>query len=77
MRPAWSLLHHTDISAFAAASDRKFAEQLVKEIGVAAVPGSSFYSQPGGGLQQIRFAFCKQLETLDRAIENPRKLLQS
>jgi aminotransferase len=66
----------TDISAFAAASDTKFAERLVKEIGVAAVPGSSFYSQPGGGSQQIRFAFCKQLETLGRAIENLRKLRQ-
>jgi aminotransferase len=64
----------TDISAFGAASDRKFAVRLVQEIGVAAVPGSSFYSRPGGGSQQIRFAFCKQLETLDHAVENLRKL---
>jgi aminotransferase len=64
----------TGISAFGVAGDREFAERLVQKIGVAAVPGSSFYSQPGGGSQQIRFAFCKQLETIHRAIENLRKL---
>jgi aminotransferase len=64
----------TEISTFAAEDDRKFAKRLVHEIGVASVPGSSFYSQPGGGSQQIRFAFCKKLETLHCAIENLRKI---
>jgi len=39
----------------------------VKEIGVAAVPGSSFYSDPKDGAKQVRFAFCKREETLDAA----------
>ena len=60
----------TDISEFSFENDRAFATHLVKEIGIATVPGSSFYSLPGGGAQQVRFAFCKQLQTLNRAIEN-------
>ena len=40
---------------------------LVKNIGVATVPGSSFYSDPGYGQFQIRFCFCKNPETLQKA----------
>ncbi len=65
-----------DICFFGSADDRGFATRLVEEIGVAAVPGSSFYSKPDGGSRQIRFAFCKQLETLDRAVSNLQKLRQ-
>ncbi len=35
--------------------------------GVAAVPGASFFLEKGGGRHLIRFAFCKKLETLERA----------
>ena len=64
----------TDISSFGSVDDRSFATRLVEEVGVAAVPGSSFYSKADGGSQQIRFAFCKRLETLDRAVGNLQKL---
>jgi aminotransferase len=40
---------------------------LVKNIGIATVPGSSFYSDPGYGQFQIRFCFCKNPETLEKA----------
>ena len=40
---------------------------LLKNIGVATVPGSSFYSDPGYGQFQIRFCFCKNPETLQKA----------
>ena len=40
---------------------------LVKNIGIATVPGSSFYSDPGYGQFQIRFCFCKNSETLQKA----------
>jgi len=73
-KPSGAYYIMTEISAFAATDDRAFAERLVREIGVAAVPGSSFYHQAGGGSRQIRFAFCKQLDTLHRAIENLQKL---
>jgi aminotransferase len=73
-KPSGAYYIMTENSAFAATDDRAFAERLVREIGVAAVPGSSFYRQAGGGSRQIRFAFCKQLDTLHRAIENLQKL---
>ena len=37
------------------------------EIGVAAVPGSSFYRDPSRGTQKVRFCFCKRDETLAEA----------
>jgi len=57
----------TDIDEFGFADDVSFAQHLVKEIGVASVPGSSFYSRPELGAHQVRFAFCKTDATLDEA----------
>ena len=57
----------TDISSFGFADDLAFSDYLVEEIGVAVVPGSSFYSEPSRGAQQVRFAFCKRNETLREA----------
>src|ERR1700688_4066279 len=64
----------TDISAFGFANDVKFAAYLVREIGIACVPGSSFYKHPKDGSQQVRFAFCKKPETLDAAARRLEKL---
>src|SRR6266849_5372582 len=64
----------TDIKAFGFADDVAFTRYLVQEIGVAAVPGSSFYNDPRDGTQQVRFAFCKRDETLDEAARRLRKL---
>ncbi|MDR3793452.1 MAG: aminotransferase class I/II-fold pyridoxal phosphate-dependent enzyme [Terracidiphilus sp.] len=68
-RPQGAYYVMTDISAFNFENDLRFARHLVRDVGVAAVPGSSFYSHPSLGAQQIRFAFCKRMETLHRAIE--------
>ena len=57
----------TDISAFGFSDDVTFCKYLVSEIGVAAVPGSSFYSNPKNGAKQVRFAFCKKDVTLEEA----------
>ncbi len=57
----------TDISSFGFADDLAFTQYLVKEVGIAAVPGSSFYSQPADGARQVRFAFCKKDTTLEEA----------
>ncbi len=73
-RPQGAYYIMTDISAFGAADDRSFAHHLVQEVGVASVPGSSFYSDPARGARQVRFAFCKRAETLERAIANLGKL---
>ena len=66
-RPRGAYYVMTDISAFGFSDDVTFTRHLVKEIGVAAVPGSSFYSDPKDGAKQVRFAFCKREETLDAA----------
>jgi aminotransferase len=47
----------------------EFALWLAKEVGVATVPGTSFYSKPKMGETLTRFAFCKKSETLERAAE--------
>jgi aminotransferase len=57
----------TDIGAFGFPDDLAFTRHLVQEVGIAAVPGSSFYSHPGLGAQQVRFAFCKKDATLEQA----------
>jgi aminotransferase len=57
----------TDISNFGFSDDVNFIRHLIEHIGVAAVPGSSFYAQSLGGIQQIRFCFCKKYETLELA----------
>jgi len=57
----------TDISGFGFPDDVQFARHLVSEIGVAVVPGSSFYRDPAPGRQQVRFCFSKTDATLDEA----------
>jgi len=59
----------TDISAFGFDDDVSFARHLVAEIGVAAVPGSSFYSDPATGRQRLRFHFARRRETLESAVQ--------
>lgn len=64
----------TDISAFGYTNDVEFARFLVKDIGVAVVPGSSFYHDPKLGSAQVRFTFCKKDETLSAAEERLQNL---
>jgi aminotransferase len=59
----------TDISGFGFADDVAFAQYLVRDGGVAAVPGSSFYSDPASGRQRLRFHFARRRETLEAAAE--------
>jgi aminotransferase len=59
-----------DFSGLSDKDDAAFARWMAAEIGVAGVPGSSFYHAGAGrGKSMIRFAFCKKQETLDRAAE--------
>ncbi len=59
----------TDISGFGFDSDSAFARHLVTKVGVAAVPGSSFYADPAAGRQRLRFQFARRRETLEAAVE--------
>jgi aspartate/methionine/tyrosine aminotransferase len=67
----------TDIGAFDFPDDVEFAKYLVKEIGVAAVPGSSFYRNPSDGRTHLRFTFCKTEKTFQAAAERLAKLKAS
>jgi aspartate/methionine/tyrosine aminotransferase len=40
---------------------------MIERVGVAAVPGSSFFSEPSAGSRFVRFCFCKRYETLEEA----------
>jgi aminotransferase len=61
-----------DISEFGWSDDTEFSEWLAREVGVAAVPGSSFFREPVRHL--IRFHFAKQTKTLHAAGERLLKL---
>jgi aminotransferase len=65
-----------DISPLGADNDLEFTRYLVKDVGVAVVPGSSFFHDPSGGSRYIRFCFCKKDETLQAASERLRKISQ-
>jgi len=75
-RPNGAYYIMADIAGFGFPNDVSFAKFLVSEIGVACVPGSSFYRNPSDGSQQVRFAFCKKDETLREAERRLQKLKQ-
>ena len=55
-----------DVSEFGVKNDYKFAEWMASEVGVAAVPGSSFFREPVKHL--VRFHFAKEDATLNEAL---------
>jgi aminotransferase len=63
-----------DASSLGFDDDVAAARYLVSEVGVAAVPGSSFFSRPELGRTKLRFAFPKRLETLRAASERLARL---
>ncbi len=73
--PEGAYYFFADFSAISQETDVRFAERLVTDIGVATVPGSSFY-RPGAveGQRYVRFAFCKSMATLERAAERLSRL---
>jgi aspartate/methionine/tyrosine aminotransferase len=76
--PAGAYYILADFSSISNEPDNVFARRLARgtpEIGgVASVPGSSFFRAPEQGRNLVRFAFCKRLETLERAAERLRGL---
>ena len=67
--PAGAYYIMADFSDLSSQTDVEFAEWLVREMGVASVPGSSFYSRPEDGRSTVRFAFCKTQDMLAAAVE--------
>ena len=67
--PAGAYYVMTDIAGLTDLDDVAFAHQLIRDPGVAAGPGSSFYAHPELGRTKLRFACPKRLETLRAAAE--------
>ena len=65
--PAGAYYAMTDIRDLTDEDDVAFATRLIRDPGVAAVPGSSFFSRRELGRTKLRFAFPKRLETLHAA----------
>ncbi|MBP2662704.1 MAG: ybdL 2, partial [Firmicutes bacterium] len=75
MRPQGAYYIMADITPFGWDDDVAFAKYMASEIGVAVVPGSSFFrSESTAGKQLIRFCFCKKFETLQAAADRLEKL---
>jgi len=68
-RPEGAYYVLCDITPFGFDDDTAFARWLVSEVGVAGVPGSSFYSEPALGKHLIRFTFCKTHDVLFAAAQ--------
>jgi aminotransferase len=73
-KPAGAYYIMTDISKFGFPDDLSFSRYLVEKIGIAVVPGSSFYDDPAMGARQVRFTFCKKESTLAACAEKLSKL---
>ena len=63
-----------DLPQFRGYTDLEFCEWMIRNIGVAAVPGSSFFKEDGNHL--IRFHFARRQEALDEALKRLQKLAE-
>jgi aspartate/methionine/tyrosine aminotransferase len=72
--PEGAYYFFADFSELSEQPDTEFALWLAREVGIATVPGSSFYHEREMGRRYTRFAFCKKMETLEAAIERLAKL---
>jgi aminotransferase len=69
-RPHGAYYVMADFSSFGfAGDDEAFARHMIDKTGVAAVPGSSFFSNPRDGSKLVRFCFPKKHETLEAAVK--------
>ena len=58
-----------DHRPFGFEDDVSFVHHLITEVGVAAIPPSAFYTNSDEGERLVRFAFCKDDEIIDEALE--------
>jgi aspartate/methionine/tyrosine aminotransferase len=63
-----------DFGELSLLNDRDFTHHLVREVGIAVVPGSSFFHEPGRGSRYVRLCFCKKDTTLQSAAERLQKM---
>jgi len=63
-----------DFGGLSLLNDRDFTHYFVRDIGIAVVPGSSFFHEPEQGSRYVRLCFCKKDETLRSAAERLQKM---
>jgi aminotransferase len=73
-RPDGAYYIMTGIEQFGFPDDVCMVRHMIEHLGVAAVPGSSFFANPADGSSLIRFCFCKKYETLEEAGNRLRRL---
>ena len=66
--------NYRDVPALSNLSPMEAAMYLIKEIGVATVPGDNFYAVGDFGNSYLRFAFCRSIETLQEGAKRLEKL---
>ena len=66
-----------DFAGFSDLDDVSFVRRMIETVGVAGVPGSSFYAPPERGRSKVRFMFARQLDTLRAAGERLARLRTS
>jgi aminotransferase len=71
-RPEGAYYVLVDVSRYGVRDDVEFCEWMAREVGVAGVPGSSFFREPTNHL--VRFHFAKRIETLVEAGRRLRRL---
>jgi aminotransferase len=72
-RPQGAYYVMADFRDLSGGDSTAFALALIREAGVATVPGASFFSDPAAGDHLVRFCFCKQDPTLDEAAARLRR----
>ena len=73
-RPRGAYYVMADFSSLSSDDDVTFAKHLIEKVGVAAVPGSSFFEHPEDGARWIRFCFPKKYDTLRKAEKRLKEL---
>jgi len=74
LRPQGSYYLLADISGLGVADDQEASRVLLSRVGVASVPGSSFYAEPAEGRRQVRLCFAKEASVLEEACRRIRAL---
>jgi aminotransferase len=74
-RPEGAYYIFADFRELSKLDDYEFAADFARTVGVAVVPGSSFYANREGGKSRVRFTFTKKDKTLQEAVKRMRKKL--
>ena len=63
------------MNKYSISDDFEFSKFLIEKIGIATVPGTSFYTDKTKGNRQVRFCYCKSWDTLYESGKRLRKLI--